>query len=71
MADKDTSEITNLTLVDDTASRKHSYLETVTLFRRKLQQGIASGATSGIKLYEFVKPRVSWKQRVLNFLKGD
>ena len=71
MADKDTSEITNLTLVDDTASQKHSYLETVTRARKKIQAGVAFGATSGIKLYEFVKPHVSWKQRVRNFLKGD
>ena len=71
MADNDTSEITNATLVDDAASRKNAFLETVTLCRRKLEQGVAFGATSGIKLYEFVKPRVSWKQRVLKFLKGD
>ncbi len=71
MSDKNISEINNAALVDDTASRKSTFLETVTLYRRKFQQGVASGATSGIKLYEFVKPRVSWKQRVLNFLKGD
>jgi len=71
MSDKNIPEITNATLVDDTVSRKNAFLEIVTLYKRKLQQGAAFGATSGIKLYEFVKPHVSWKQRVLNFLKGD
>ncbi len=39
--------------------------------QRKIEEGMEFGATSGIKVYKFIKTHLSWKQRVLGWFKRD
>ena len=71
MDDENNLDLTDTSAPHDEISDKLRHFEAMSQVTQKIKAGIAFGATSGIKLYEFVKSRVSWKQRVLNFLKGD
>ena len=71
MDDKDETDRANVARLHDTGARKRSYLKTLRLFKDKIDQGVAFGATTSIRIYKFVKPRVGWKQRLRIWLKGD
>jgi len=46
-------------------------LDTIRPIERETDKQEPLGATSAIKAYSFARARVSWMQRVSNFLKGD
>ncbi len=54
MSDKKKIDRTDTSAPHDKLSDKPKFLETVTLIRRKIEEGIDSGATSVSKIYKFV-----------------
>ena len=70
MNDKNNIDQTTPPTPHDEPSDKFSFLDTATLVRRALDDGINYGATSGVKIYEFVKPKVRWMQRVSGWFKA-
>ena len=59
MSDKEKIGRTGTSAPHDKLSDKRKFLETVTLMRRKIEEGIDFGATSGSKIYEFLKNSTS------------
>ena len=71
MSDDSKTDLTDTSEPHDEISDKLKRLEAITQVTRKIEEGIEFGATSGIKVYEFIKTRLSWKQRVLRWFRGD
>ncbi len=46
-------------------------LDTIPPIARKTEAPETFGATSGIKVYPYVKTNVSWKQRILSWFKRN
>ena len=68
MSDKKKIGRTDTSAPHDKLSDKPKFLETVTLIRRKIEEGIDSGATSVSKIYKFVLESTS---ALLRRLGGD
>ncbi len=72
MGDKDKLDITDTFVPYDDHTSKTKLLRSLTaLLKRDTEDPEPSEATSGIKAYPFVKPRVSWTQRVLGWFRKN
>ncbi len=59
MSDKKKIDRPGTSAPHDELSDKPKFLETITLIRRKIEEGIDFGATSGSKIYELLKESTS------------
>ena len=71
MGDEHKTDQSNVTRLDDTGADKRRYLTTIRGFKKRVDSGVAFGATTGVRIYKFVKPRIGWKQRLRNWFSGD
>ena len=71
MDENDNNDQTDAQVSHTQITRKLDLLATQPELKRVTEEPEASVDTTGIKVYPFVKTRVSWKQRVLSWFRRN